>query len=538
MTEVTEVKLKALENLIDELMMGRDDMEVLRGKDSALESRLDWVLSGLNLLVEVNVLRQLPTTRFQELLTAAVSTEWYDNIINNIPESILVLGRSGRVQTANRALSKLLDYEVEDLVGYPVQGILGDGHVDIGLLLRESTQKGYDQIRTHYRDQSGHLIPVEFSSNPILDDGGNLRAVVCVARDLRARMKTEQALRESERRYEFAMRAANDGLWEWNKAQGRCYFSPRFLELLAYIDTDAIVHRDLVGDLVHPDDQSLVQETLARLETGGIPFEVECRLKSCGGDFRFFSLRGIHVVDKSGALERVVGSARDITERRQTDDLRNRFIEKVISAEDAERRRIARELHDETSQSLTSVLVGLKAVEKSIPSNEIREQVAHLRALTARTIEEVGRLARGLHPSILDDLGFSAAIHHYATVYSKAHPITVDVHIRGMEEGNRLPLVVETTLYRILQEALTNVVKHARATMTSIVVDRREDEVLAIIEDDGCGIVKDSESQGVDLSGGLGLHGMRERAALLKGTVTVESTPEVGTTLYVHSPLS
>ena len=179
------------------------------------------------------------------------------------------------------------------------------------------------------------------------------------------------------------------------------------------------------------------------------------------------------------------------------------------------------------------------AVESSIGEVDARARVAHLRSLTGRTLEEVGRLARGLHPSVLDDLGFATAIERYAAEYSKSHPVMVDVHLRGVDAKNRLPLVVETTLYRILQEALTNVAKHAEASTASIIVERQKEQVRAIVEDDGRGFDLDANDgvAALDMSHGLGLHGIRERAALLKGWVTVESTPGMGTTLYVHIPL-
>jgi signal transduction histidine kinase len=184
-------------------------------------------------------------------------------------------------------------------------------------------------------------------------------------------------------------------------------------------------------------------------------------------------------------------------------------------------------------------MVGLKAIESSIEPVDARNRVAYIRSLVGRTLEEVGRLARGLHPSVLDDLGFATAIGRYASEYSKAHHVMVDVHLRGVDAKNRLPLVVETTLYRILQEALTNIAKHAEASTASVIVERQGSKVRAIIEDDGRGFDL-SESEGVttlDMSHGLGLHGIRERAALLKGWVTVESTPGMGTTLYVHLPI-
>lgn len=537
-TDPVDPRLAELGRIVGDLV-GRYRPRVTEGtKDEG--DILDFSLGGLKALLEIDVLRQLPTGRFQEILTAAVSTEWYDNILNAIAEALIVTGRSGRIQSANPAALAFLGYSAEEIDGMFFRDVLvGENPSAESLLVERCGVPGSGEpVRTLYKHAQGEMLPVDFSSSPICDDEGNLRAVVCVARDVRSRIQTEHALQDSEERYALAARGANDGLWEWSSRTDENYYSPRFAELLHYPNAHMPREVKLIEDLVHPEDRVRVRSALGR-QTSQEPFDVDCRMRTHQGEFRFFSLRGLGVWNESGLVTRLVGSVRDITERKQTEELRNRFIERVISAEDAERRRIARELHDETGQSLTSVMVGLKAVEASIEPEDVRNRVAHLRSLVGRTLEEVGRLARGLHPSVLDDLGFATAIERYASEYSKSHSVMVDVHLRGVDSQNRLPLVVETTLYRILQEALTNIAKHAEASTASIIVERQGTKVRAIIEDDGRGFdLNDREGvTTLDMSHGLGLHGIRERAALLKGWVTVESTPGMGTTLYVHLPI-
>ncbi len=537
--DVEDSRLKEIESLVGQLV-GRYQPDGSADREVEGDS-IDRTLAGLRALVEVDVLRQLPKPRFQEILASAVSTEWYDNILNAIAEVLIVLGRTGRVQSVNRAAITLLGYEEEELIGRTLADIVCAEGPSLDRVMAEPEDGGVgaEPVRTAYRTSSGEKIPVDFSRSLVRDDQGNLRAVVCVARDVRLRIETERVLRETQQRYALAARGANDGLWEWAREAGSNYYSPRFAELLAYPESKVPPELELLDDLVHADDRERVLDAAGAHRRDGEPFDVECRLLSAKGEYRYFNLRGLGMFDENGTIIRIVGSARDITERKQTEELRTRFIERVISAEVAERRRIARELHDETGQSLTSVMVGLKAVESSIGEEDARERVAHLRSLTGRTLEEVGRLARGLHPSVLDDLGFATAIERYAAEYSKSHPVMVDVHLRGVDAKNRLPLVVETTLYRILQEALTNVAKHAEASTASIIVDRQKEQVRAIVEDDGRGFDLGANDgvTALDMSHGLGLHGIRERAALLKGWVTVESTPGMGTTLYVHIPL-
>jgi PAS domain S-box-containing protein len=227
----------------------------------------------------------------------------------------------------------------------------------------------------------------------------------------------------------------------------------------------------------------------------------------------------------------------DVTERRRHAEVRARLLEQVITAREEEQRRLARELHDETGQSLTSLLVGLRTLEGAPSLAATHEQVAELRRVTARTLDEVHRLARGLRPAVLDELGLVPAVEQLAMDYAQARGVAVDVSAVGFGP-QRLPPVVEATVYRVVQEALTNTAKHAGARTASVVLQRQREVVQAIVADDGCGFDVEATLQAPAAWARLGLHGMRERAALLGGTVTIESTPGEGTTIYVRVPVT
>jgi signal transduction histidine kinase len=218
-------------------------------------------------------------------------------------------------------------------------------------------------------------------------------------------------------------------------------------------------------------------------------------------------------------------------ERAEREQLRSQLLEKVIAAQEEERRRIARELHDETGQSLTSLMVQLQMVNQQCQSPEAREQLDGVRGLVAQTLEGVHNLALELRPSVLDDLGLAAALQRYARDYQARYPIEVDLEVVGLAE--RLPSAVETAVYRIIQESLTNIARHAQATTASVLLEQRHNRIRAIIEDDGMGF----DVEKVMGNGRLGLYGMRERAELLNGTLTIESEPGQGTSIFVEVPL-
>ncbi|MBI2201617.1 MAG: GAF domain-containing sensor histidine kinase [Armatimonadetes bacterium] len=224
--------------------------------------------------------------------------------------------------------------------------------------------------------------------------------------------------------------------------------------------------------------------------------------------------------------------ARLYEEVREKEALRGRLLEKLISAHEDERRRIARELHDEAGQALTALILNLQVAEQSekpLPP----QQLARLRGIAEDTLAELRRMIYDLRPSILDDLGLAAAIRWYAKETIEPKGVQVTMSISGLNE--RLPSYIETAVFRIVQEALTNVLKHASATHTTVEVAHRDSRVQMVIFDDGQGF--DLSSVSTHREGGMGLLGMRERAELLGGTLTIHSEPGGGTRLEVAIPV-
>ena len=221
-------------------------------------------------------------------------------------------------------------------------------------------------------------------------------------------------------------------------------------------------------------------------------------------------------------------------ELKHKEELRGQLLEVIISAQETERRRIARELHDQTGQSLTSLMVGFKMLEKDSPKN-IQHRILDMRQLTAQTLDGVHNLALELRPSSLDALGLVVALEQYTREYSDKFGVQADFQAIGFDD-RRLSPEVEITLYRIIQEALINVVKHAEVERVSILLEIRGASIVAIVEDNGKGFNIRQLSQSPTRTN-LGLYGMYERAALINGTLTIESESGRGTTLFVEVPM-
>ncbi len=217
--------------------------------------------------------------------------------------------------------------------------------------------------------------------------------------------------------------------------------------------------------------------------------------------------------------------------RRERELLRRQLLERVIATQEDERKRIARELHDSTSQNLTSLMVGIKTLSATCQDLAMKTEAEKLRAVAAQTLDEIHNISMRLRPRVLDDLGLSAALEKLIAEWQARYKIPVDLLLQC--GPRRMPAEIETAIYRIIQEALTNIARHASAHSVSVLVEERKSHLLAVIEDDGRGF----DSAGKTGEGHLGLVGMRERAELLDGKLTVESSLQSGTSIYVEIPL-
>lgn len=204
-------------------------------------------------------------------------------------------------------------------------------------------------------------------------------------------------------------------------------------------------------------------------------------------------------------------------------------LARAVEAQELERRRLARELHDEIGQDLTSLLLSLRTIEEAANVEEVRQATAALRAQVVTALQDVRRLAVELRPKALDDFGLVPALERLVQTFMEQ--TGMDVKLTDALGGRRLPPDVETAVYRIVQEALTNIVKHAHAARVSILLTRMQEGAAAVIEDDGLGFDPEVEHEG------LGLLGIRERLQLLGGRLTIESSPGSGTTLRAEVPL-
>jgi PAS domain S-box-containing protein len=385
------------------------------------------------------------------------------------------------------------------------------------------------------RHKDGHYVHVLSRGFPVRrEPGGPVVRIVGTHLDLTERKRAEASLRENEERLKLAFAGAQEGVWDWNLETGAVVYSSRWKEMLGYADDEIEPHIGAWERLLHPDDMERARQVNESVARGASTYEGEFRLLHKDGHYVQVLSRGYPVRrDPGGPVVRIVGTHFDLTERKRAEAERARteLLTRLVFAQEDERRRIAREMHDQFGEQLTALALAIRGLADAAGDNAAwRAKVDGLEAIAQRLDRDVDHLVWELRPTALDDLGLRAALANYIQDWSKRAGVAATLHTSGLLD-DRLPSDAETALYRIAQEALTNVAKHAKAANVDVILERRTDSVLLIVEDDGVGF--DPATAG-GASQGFGLLGMHERAGLVGATLEIESSPGQGTTVLVR----
>lgn len=349
------------------------------------------------------------------------------------------------------------------------------------------------------------------------------------------RQRTEKALRRSEEFNARIIESSSDCIKVLDLEGRLLYVNPNGQKLLEMCDFSRYVNSDWVsfwGDL----EQQHARDAIARAKAGGVgAFQGFC--PTTQGTPKWWDVVVTPITDAEGRVERLLSTSRDITERKRAEEARAEWMRQLVTAQEDERRRIARELHDHTGQHLTAIMLGLGSLTNSEPlPPRMLTRVGQLLNSVEQLGKELHRLAWELRPAVLDDLGLLVALSNYVDEWSERARIPADFHSRGVTR-QRLPPQIETTAYRIAQEALTNIVRHAGARHVSVILEQRFDHLLVIVEDDGKGFDVEALRRVPVAERRLGVLGMQERVALVGGTLDIESAPGQGTTVFVRMPI-
>ncbi len=350
--------------------------------------------------------------------------------------------------------------------------------------------------------------------------------------------RAHEELKESEHRYELATRAAKVGVWDWDLNTGRFYLDPSLMAMLGFEESEQVHDMRTWISHVHPEDRDSVMRTMtARIENGFNDYSGERRMVTKSGAILWIYVRGQIVRDVNGEAVRFVGTDTDITELKKAEENIRNLTRALIKAQESERGRIARDLHDNVAQDLSTLKIACETLFDDFGEMplELRRKMGELSRIMQRCISGVRDLSYGLRPPNLEYLGLAAAVNQLCQEFEEKSGVRMECVCAGLDQAALTP-DMEINVYRLIQEALNNVRKHAGASRAIVRVVDSYPYVIARIEDDGCGFDVEGTAIRSLENKRMGLRSMEERARLLDGKLRIESSPGEGTRIIAEIP--
>lgn len=351
--------------------------------------------------------------------------------------------------------------------------------------------------------------------------------------DVTSRKLAEATLQENTERLRLAVQASNIGFWDWDIVRERIHFSAELKHQMGFGEHDFPDNLEQWESRIHPEDLERVRESIRRAHLEpNFDFTVEFRFLHKDGSWRWIDSRGEVLRDQTGKAVRMLGCHVDITLQKRAEADRELLLSHLLNAEDEERRRIARELHDTTAQQLAVVQLNLARLKSSrnSPAQGGDALLAETCALVEKSLLEVRDFTHLLHPPLLDEFGLAGALKELVAGISRWGKLSLNLELTGPIE--RLPREVELALFRVAQESLTNIQRHSGSPHALIRLDADEQEIRLEIQDSGRGMNTVTSLHGT----GMGIRGMRERLRFLGGTLEIESDTQ-GTTVLAVVPI-
>ena len=449
------------------------------------------------------------------------SAEPYQTLVENLRDAVCRLAPDGSVVSLNSSFETITGWPRAEWLGRPFALLLHPDDLSLASLALQALARGeaLPALELRVGSPSGEFIPAELTGAPVIHEGRVTGAVV-VARDLRKRT----ALRESEQRLRTLIDAARDVIFTLSPEGTFTSLNPAFEAMTGWSVRDWIGRHFTA--IVHSDHISRAQALFAAF-LGGRQLPVyKVRVLPRSGKPRTWQVTAT-LRTKEGRVVEILGIARDITERTR----REEALRRLNDALEAEARRIAYELHNEAGQLLAAANIALGAAVRNVPP-AVQESLREVSGVFHELDEELRRMAHELRPMILDKLGLRPALEFMAEGVGRRTGLRITVE--GTCEG-RLSPMIEASLYRVVQESLTNVVKHARATAITIHLTQAPREIRCEIRDDGVGF--GAEASLSRAGAGLGLTANMSRVEALGGTFRITSYPGGGTEVTMTIPL-
>jgi len=497
-----------------------------------------------------------------------VSEERFRSAMTNMAEGLVMLDAQGRITYMNPAAEALFGWSFTELLGQDIhekthyQRPNGSPYAAIDCSLLRVLRGGAPvrEQEDFFIRKDGTFLPVVFSASPVKTEGAAGGMVVCF-RDDTKRRQAEEALRQSERIYRAIGESIDYGVWICDDQGRNVYASPSFLQLIGLTQQECSEYGWAYA--MDPEEANATKEAWQKCVREGNPWERETRVRAAEGHWHHVLSRGVPIRDSQGKILYWAGINLDIQHRKEAERQLQQLVEtlesrvsertlelqnataklreltgKLLQTQDEERRRIARELHDGVGQLVVAMSMNLANIvsEKEKLSEQARQNLEQNQALIEQASREIRTMSHLLHPPLLDEVGLDSALRWYIDGFCDRSKVSVEAKLAsGFSEA--LPRDMALSIFRIVQESLTNIHRHSESPTALVQIDRSPREITLVVADEGKGMPTQIQSKisSGELTG-VGLRGMRERVRQFGGHLDVHSNGH-GTRLVAVLPL-
>ncbi len=453
----------------------------------------------------------------------------YRRIIETANEGIWMTDTQGKAVFVNQKMADMLGYTREEIIGKDITDFMIEGDRATVLANRPRMAGGMTvRDESNFRRRDGTIIATMVNATPLFDANGRFTGLMSMHTDITERKKAEAELKASEEKYRRIIETANEGIWVSNREGKALFVNRKMADMLGYTPKELLGHD--VREFVVKGESEGVDATRQRLRQG-VKTQNERKFRRKDGSIMVSLVNATPRFDEQGNYDGNFTMHTDITERKRAEAELKKFPLRLFEAQEKERVNISRELHDQTGQYLTALKLLLGRI-KNVADERATPLVLEAYNLTAETIQQVRDLSLSLRPPMLDSLGLAASLVWQFDRIKIQTGVSVNFEHAGLEE--KLPPEISTAAFRIIQEALTNAVRHAGVKEVNVTVEKGRDALSLTVSDRGHGF----DPKEIDALKSSGLANMRERTALLGGKFSISSAPGAGTTVTVELPLS
>jgi PAS domain S-box-containing protein len=457
-------------------------------------------------------------------------------IVESSDDAIIGKDLSGIITDWNNGAKCLYGYSAGEVIGKPISLLIPLERADEFAEIMRKIRGGevINHFETVRQKKNGTRIEVSVTVSPIIDPEGRIVGASIIARDIGERKWAENALQESEERLRLAVQAGKMYAFDWDVATDVIIRSKEATHIPGLIGEPIRLTKQLLLANVHPEDRAIFNTIIAECTPDSPDHQISFRLLRPDGSLVWLERTGHAFFDEHGRMVRMIGMVADVTERKLAEEALSKVGGRLIEAHEEERSRIARDLHDDIGQRLALLVINLEGLEKELPDsavvvrNRLHEQLKRVHEIAA----DAQAMSHQLHSSKLRLLGIVAAANSFCQEFSEQHKVKVDFTHSDIPPAVREE--ISLCLFRVMQEALNNAMKHSEVRHFEVDLRGASDEIHLTVRDAGVGFDREATKN----NQGLGLISMQERVNLLKGTFSIESRPERGTTIHARLPLS